>query len=37
MLVVVGVLMEEKRLVVLERDYRAYMQKVRVRLIPYLF
>jgi len=24
-LVVVGVLMEEKRLVVLERDYRAYM------------
>lgn len=35
--VVVGVLMEEKRLVVTERDYPEYMQRVRSRLIPYLF
>jgi protein-S-isoprenylcysteine O-methyltransferase Ste14 len=34
--VLVGVLMEEKRLCVLEKDYPSYMQQVKARFIPYL-
>lgn len=34
--VIVGVVMEEKRLCVQEKDYPDYMHKVKARFIPYL-
>ena len=34
--VIIGVLMEERRLCFLEENYPAYMKKVRARFIPFL-
>jgi len=36
LMIVVGVLMEEKRLCYLEKDYPLYMEKVKARFIPFL-
>ena len=37
LMVLIGVIMEEKKLCALEKEYPEYMEKVRSRFIPFIF